>query len=74
MVRGGGGRKWIRMSRISDGVLMVLSQIVRPCLNFLGPKRTHSRVSGLNGEALFSELSKKLGVSVPYGTTLFLSF
>ncbi len=54
-------------SRILDGVPMVLVQkqictspclkSYGPCLNFFGTKRTHSRVPGFKGGALFLELS-----------------
>ncbi len=54
--------KWIRMSRILDGVL-VQNEIVRAGLKLhasvsqcFGTKRTHSRVPGLKGEALFLKL------------------
>ena len=53
-------------SQILDGVLMVLVQkqnctslclkLYGLCLKLFGTKRTHSRIPGLKGEALLSEL------------------
>ncbi len=60
-------------SRILDGVLMVLAQkqnrtspslkLYGPCLKCFGTNCTHSRIPGLNGEALFLELSSFFVVS-----------
>jgi hypothetical protein len=57
-------------SRILDGVLVQKQNRTSQCLKshvsvsqFFGTKRTHSRIPGLKGEALFSKLSSFFGVS-----------
>ncbi len=57
-------------SRISDGVLVQKRNPTSRCLKlhasvsqFIGSKRTHSRIPGLKGESLFLKLRSFFGVS-----------
>ncbi len=57
-------------SQISDGVLVQKQNRTSWCLRshasvsqFFGPKRTHSRIPGPQGEALFLKLLSVFGVS-----------
>jgi hypothetical protein len=57
-------------SRILDGVLVQKRNRMSQCLKlhasasqYFGTKRTHSRISGLKGEAPFSKLPSFFGVS-----------
>jgi hypothetical protein len=60
-------------SRTLDGVLVQKQNHTRWCLKlhasvsqFFGTKRTHFRVSGLKGEALFLKLQSFFGVSADH--------